>query len=168
MPIIFNGETFSNGGTVTLNLGDGDVSLSAILASVDGSDPVQVWKKEQQFSGGSVNWNNINKDNSGYLSNAMDLRGFSTISFYLNGYYAYGAQSGWGRISIRYSDGTLQEIVRWTSNTTFGASHTMSLAGKTNEQLNGARIYADTHIAYEVATGVYNLLQATCGTITAR
>ena len=168
MPIILNEETFSNGGTVTLNLGDGDVNVTEIYASVDGSDPVQVWKKEQQFSGGSVNWNNINKDNSGYLSDAMDLRGFSTISFYLNGYYAYGAQSGWGRISIRYSDGTLQEIVRWTSNTTFGASHTMSLAGKTNEQLNGARIYADTHIAYEVATGVYNYLQATCGTITAQ
>lgn len=168
MPIIYNGETFSNGGSATVDLGDGEVSLSAIYASVDGSDPVQVWKKEQQFSGGSVNWNNINKGNSGYLSNAMDLRGFSTISFYLNGYYAYGAQSGWGRISIRYSDGTLQEIVRWSSNTTFGASHTMSLAGRTDEQLNGARIWADTHIEYEVATGVYNLLQATCGTITAR
>lgn len=167
MPIIFNGETFSNGGTVTLNIGDGDVSLSAIYASVDGSDPVQVWKKEQQFSGGSVNWNNINKDNSGYLSDAMDLRGFTTITMRLNGYYAYGADSGWGRICVRYSDGTLQEIVRWSRNTRFDSTYTITLTG-TDAQRNGARIWAETHIAYEVATGAYNLLQATCGTITAQ
>lgn len=43
MPIILNEETFSNGGTVTLNLGDGDVNVTEIYASVDGSDPVQVW-----------------------------------------------------------------------------------------------------------------------------
>ena len=163
MPIILNGDTFGNGGTALY----GDTSLFAIMVSIDGGEAVQVWKKEQQFSGGSVNWNNINKDNSGYLSNAMDLRGFTTITFRLNGYYAYGADSGWGRISIRYSDGTLQEIVRWSSNTTFDRTYTITLTG-TDAQRNGARIYADTHIAYEDATGVYNLLQATCGTITAQ
>lgn len=45
MPIIYNGETFSNGGSATGNLGDGEVSLSSIMVSIDGADPVEVWRR---------------------------------------------------------------------------------------------------------------------------
>lgn len=157
MPIIFNGNTINNGGTILYN--------NTSLSSVKFGD-TEVWKKQQTFNGGSVNWNNINKNNYGYLSDSMDLRGFSTIKFNLDGYFAYGADAGWGAVSIRYSDGTLQQIVRWSSNTTFNTNYTMTLTG-TDAQRNGARIYAEGHIAYEVATGVYNLLRCNCSTITA-
>lgn len=159
MPIILNGSTLSNGGTINFN---GNTNITSVYFG-----STQVWKKEQQFSGGSVSWNNINKSNSGYLSSSMDLRGFSTITMRLNGYYAYSGLSGIGRIAVRYSNGTLQNIVEWTVNTTFDTTYTITLTG-TEAQKNGARIYAETFITYEVATGVYNLLNATCGTITAR
>lgn len=159
MPIVLNGSTLSNGGTINFN---GNTNITAVYFG-----ETQVWKKEQKFSGGSVYWNNINKTNTGYLSNAMDLRGFSTITFRLNGYYAWSGQSGTGKIAVRYSNGTLQNIVEWNTNTTFDTTYTITLTG-TEAQKNGARIYAETIISYEVATGVYNLLDATCGTITAR
>lgn len=157
MPIILNGDTINNGGTILYN----GVPLSEVIF-----DDTQVWKKQQTFNGGSVNWNNINKNNSGYMSDSMDLRGFSTISFNLDGYFAYSAQSGWGAVSVRYSDGTLQQIVRWTSNTTFNTDYNITLTG-TDAQRNGARIYGEGHITYDDATGVYNLLRCTCGSITA-
>lgn len=45
MPIIYNGKTFSNGGSATGNLGNGDVSLSAIRVSIDGGTAVEVWRR---------------------------------------------------------------------------------------------------------------------------
>lgn len=56
MPIIYNGETFSNGGSATVDLGDGDVNVTEIYASVDGSDPVQVWIRAITCTD-LVNWN---------------------------------------------------------------------------------------------------------------
>lgn len=52
MPIILNGDTFANGGTAMY----GDTSLSAIQVSIDGADPVEVWRRSVTCTD-LVNWN---------------------------------------------------------------------------------------------------------------
>lgn len=169
MPIIYNGETFSNGGSATGNLGNGDVSLSAIQVSIDGGDPVQVWKKEQQFSGGTVQFNNINKTNEVAFVSGMDLRGFSTISFNISGNNGYGANVFAWALLVRYTNGGGESWFYGPDSqaySNFNRNFTVTLS--TNDSYKtSVGIWITQSIDYEVATGVYSRCNMTCGTITA-
>lgn len=82
MPIILNDETFSNGGTVTLNLGDGDVSLSAIQVSIDGADSVEVWRRAVTLTNlvGSNLISDTRVIDAGYNDMTYGMKSFTAVN----------------------------------------------------------------------------------------
>lgn len=122
MPIIYNGETFSNGGSATVDLGDGEVSLSAIQVSIDGGDPVEVWRRAVTLV--NLVGNGVATDtrviDAGYNDMTYTMRSFTAI----NGHKYYCRAStdcvgSWtmGPTSTVFFDGTAVSSSGGNANT---------------------------------------------------
>lgn len=101
MPIILNGDTFANGGTAMY----GDTSLSAIQVSIDGADPVEVWRRSVTCTD-LVRW--YNWGSSG-VTNGVNSVGEGSAS------YANGIQLVSGAPSAGVSNGVVTQTVSMTN-----------------------------------------------------
>lgn len=78
MPIVLNGDTFDNGGTAMF----GNTELSSIQVSLNGAEPVEVWKRSITVTD-LVRWTSWNKQgavNQGAEGNAGASTGLQIVS----------------------------------------------------------------------------------------